>query len=105
MDEKLINNSNPIKYFGHRRVLADVAAVILHLISVSCVMALNTDFADDTQGRVLCAMEAITIISHIIYLIRYNNNYNEWQLLKWLEYAFRLLSLCHSRRVISNQSL
>ena len=74
---------------SHPRFLVDVAAVVLHLISVICVMALNTDFADEIQGRVLCAMEAVTIISHLVYLYRYNGNYNNWQSLKWLEYALR----------------
>ena len=86
----------------HPRFLVDVAAVVLHLISVICVMALNTDFADKTQGRILCAMEAITIISHIVYLSRYDGNYNEWQSLKWLEYAFRFLSPRQSKNCISN---
>lgn len=70
------------------RYYADGAAVVIHLISLIAVMASTPEFAATTPGQILCAMEVVTIVAHVVYVCRYNNeNYTEWQVLKWAEYA------------------
>lgn len=73
----------------HPRVVADCAVVFLHLVSLLPIMISTPDFAKTTQGSILCAMEAVTIVAHAIYLYNYQQyeEYSKWQSLKWAEYG------------------
>jgi len=94
MDQPLVPPSSRQRVvenvYSHPRFRADAAAVVLHLVSVASIMGTHPDFASTTQGTILCVMEAITIVAHLVYLARlayFKETFTQWQTLKWLEYS------------------
>ena len=72
------------------RTAVDVLVVFGHLIAVLSVYLSDSDFLDTTAGALILALEIITILFHCTYVGLYvfdKERINEWQHLKWLEYA------------------
>jgi hypothetical protein len=72
------------------RPTVDTVVVLGHLAAVLGVYIGDSDFLSTTAGGVILALECVTILFHLAYVISYLRTealQSEWQHYKWLEYA------------------
>ena len=90
---------DPNEKATRRRILTDAFVFVAHVVAVSAIYGSDKEFASERAGKLLLAMECVTIVFHLWYVLslsggkclpdfmRVGARVGKANPYKWLEYA------------------